>query len=162
MASFIDITEKKQAEKELIQAIMIIEVYAGTVSMISWACNFRIIPLSGTIKPGMKPWAFRPLILRGRSVMNSIGRDVPCVPVLPLKQLHAERLIRFRNTSQNLANIMNALVTPFSMQTGAELGRRTLHDITVQKRAEEAHRESEERFRHSSTMHQCNFLHELR
>jgi PAS domain S-box-containing protein len=163
MASFIDITEKKQAEKELIQANMIIEgMLDGIHDIVGLQLPDHTIVRYN--KAGYEALGLSSSDIAGKKCYELIGRDVPCVPCATSEAIARGEAYTVQKYIPELGKYLECTSNPVLNADGEpELVVELLHDITVQKRAEEALRESEERFRQLfNNASDAIFLHELR
>jgi PAS domain S-box-containing protein len=162
MASFIDITDKKMAEQELIQANNIIEgMLNGIHDIVGLQLpNHSVVRYN---KAGYEALGLSASEVVGKKCYELIGRDTPCVPCATSEAIARGQVYTIQRYSPEIGKFLECTSNPILNDQGKpELIVELLHDITSQKKAEEALRESEERFRQLfNNASDAIFLHEL-
>lgn len=162
MASFIDITEKKESELKLIQANNLIEAMLDGIRDIVGLQNpdHTIIRFN---KAGYEALGLSQSEVEGKKCFELIGREKQCDLCATARAIVQKKPYTVQKYVPELGKYLECTSNPvFNEEGETELIVELLRDITDQKNAEAALRESEERFRQLfNNASDAIFLHEL-
>lgn len=147
MASFVDITEKKESELKLVQANNLIEgMLNGIRDIVGLQLpDHTIIRYN---KAGYDALGLEPSEVAGKKCYELIGREKQCDLCATTKAIIYKEPYTIQKFVPELGKYLECTSNPVFDEYGKpELIVELLHDITDKKKAETALKESEERFR---------------